>query len=348
MNMKYLKKYKCAKLILKPNYILIPVTTFNMDPTGVEEFNKIYRDVRKLKGFHQIVRTKSNGISYSTKLPAYDIRHTTTCVEITLLCEYGMFRFQCRNANSTTNVGNIKGHQAFIEFKKMLKDESGIDINEYAIDDGIEVKKTIEKPLIQMEKDSFKDKIINNVHHVDFHNSYPAGLVNTHPEFGPIITKLYEMRKTNEVYKAVLNLTVGYFQSVSCCKAKWAHLTRDAIKNNNDRVRELAARLKKSGRVVLAYNTDGIWYTGKVYHGSGEGDHLGEWHNDHINCTARFKSAGAYEYIEDGKYNVVLRGRCNLDNIKPREQWQWGDIYNNDAVVYKYVLTENGLEETYE
>jgi hypothetical protein len=258
-----------------------------------------------------------------------------------------MYRFQCRN-NSTKNLGGIKGRQAFMTFKKMLKNEYNIDINDYAIENGAEIKKEIEKPLIQMEKNIYKDKVLTNVHHIDFHNSYPAGLVNTHPEFGPLVEKLYKLRQENEIYKAILNLTIGYFQSIQCCGAKWAHLTRDAIKNNNDRIRDLANRLRKSGRVIISYNTDGIWYMGDIYHGKGEGENLGEWHNDHVNTKFRARTAGAYEFIEDGKYNVVLRGKCQLDKYKPRDQWTWGDIYHEDAMqVYSYIFdSENGMMES--
>ena len=74
-------------------------------------------------------------------------------------------------------------------------------------------------------------------------------------------------------------------------------------------MRELAKQLKDSGRMVLAYNTDGIWYCGEIYHGEGEGNGLGQWSNDHTNCTIRFKSAGSYEYIENGKYRISGRNK---------------------------------------
>ena len=100
-----------------------------------------------------------------------------------------------------------------------------------------------------------------------------------------------------------------------------------------------------NGRHLILTNVDGIWYTGDIYHGDGEGDKLGQWSNDHMNCTCRAKSAGAYEYIENGEYHAVVRGSTNLDKIKPRDQWVWGDIYNEDAVPKKWMLTEDGLTE---
>jgi hypothetical protein len=104
-------------------------------------------------------------------------------------------------------------------------------------------------------------------------------------------------------------------------------------------MRELAEKMKKSGRRILAYNTDGIWYVGDVYHDEGEGKGLGQWENDHINCKIRFKSAGSYEYIENGKYTPVQRGLTKLDSIKPRDEWQWGDIFSDEGkeITYTFV-----------
>ena len=45
----------------------------------------------------------------------------------------------------------------------------------------------------------------------------------------------------------------------------------------------------------------------------------------------------AYEYIEEGQYYAVVRGRTELDKKKSRERWSWGDIYHTghyDAYEY--------------
>ena len=42
--------------------------------------------------------------------------------------------------------------------------------------------------------------------------------------------------------------------------------------------------------------------------------------------------------IENGKYNPVFRGRSTYDDIVPREEWSWGDIYKGGAI--KYVFRE--------
>ena len=46
--------------------------------------------------------------------------------------------------------------------------------------------------------------------------------------------------------------------------------------NTNRRIRGLTEALRENGNTILAYNTDGIWYVGDIYHGPGEGDQAGQ------------------------------------------------------------------------
>ena len=93
-------------------------------------------------------------------------------------------------------------------------------------------------------------------------------------------------------------------------------------------------------------NTDGIWYAGDVYHPEDgtEGTHLGQWKTDHTDCTLLIKSPACYQYKEDGKVHTVMSGRTKLDRIKNREDWEWGDIYNNDVKVITYKLVNERIE----
>lgn len=331
---------KRAKPCRKPNSKLIPVTQLNFTEDTIKVFNKLVKHCYANK-YNKIIRTIGGNISVKTVMPAFDIRNTKSLIELTVLETKGLYRMQLRNigAHSTDEV--VPGWIAFKEFRKLCL-EYNIDLADYTIDNGSEVKKEIEKYIIQLEPTARIDAKLPNVHHIDFHSAFPSGLIETHPEFTDVITKLYNERKTNAIYKLILNATIGYMQSEPCCKAKWAHLSRDAINRNNKKIRELAARLKKAGRIIIAYNTDGIWYAGDIYHGKGEGNNLTEWANDHTNCVIRFKSAGAYEFIENGKYTPVLRGHTKLDDIKPRSEWTWGDIYQKDATVEKYGVDNSG------
>ena len=330
-----LLKLKHAPLSNKINYLLIPVTVFDMSEEGAEEFNKIYMWLKK-QNLYELERSYSGGIKLGPhkKWPAWDIKENRSCVELTVLLSHGAWRIQFR-ASLPNN--KMSGRRAFNKFKKMLL-LKGIDLEKYAIKNGADVKETIEKPLIGCKKRIFYDKTFDGVNHIDFHSSYAGGLANTHPEFAPILNELYKRREEREEYKNILNFSIGFMQSIGGCKARWAHLSRDAIQDNNKRVRKLAETLEKRGRIVISFNTDGIWYKGPVYHGTGEGDGLGQWYNDHVNCKFRARSSGSYEFIEDGVYFPVVRGVPNSS----KDEWEWGDIYKTKAETSHFYFTKEG------
>ena len=324
------------------NYLHIPVTLLVPTEEHAELFNKILAELKNDDEYSLITRTQSGGICKTIDkllIPSYDYIPTKNSAEITILDIEGMWRIQFRANIFEEDGKKLSGRNAFTCFKGLLS-KNGINLDDYAVENGLEIKEEIENPMIGMENIAYKDCTFEGVNHIDFHNSYPAGLVNTHPEFYKVIKTCYDKRKTKPVYKAILNFSIGFMQS-KWCSYKYATLSRDAINDNNKRMRELSAKLQESGRIILAYNTDGIWYKGDVYHSDGEGDDLGQWSNDHINCKFRMKSDGAYEYIEDGKYVPVVRGYTKLDRIKSRDKWEWGDIYQADIITF--FTTENGI-----
>jgi len=332
-----LKDFKSAKATMRPNYMKIPVTRVGMDEIGAKIFNDIYFACKSLN-MRTIPRTSRGSISTSgLRLPCWDVRKLSYCVEITILGSR-MYRIQFRGKIREMDQ-EASGRRAFTVFKRVLDVKFHIKLEEFAITNGKDIKKDIEVPLIKLERETFANLTFDGVHHIDFHSSYPAGLIATHPEFDEAVTYMYHMRKIKEIYKSVLDFTIGFMQS-QFCGYRYTHLARDAIKNNNDRIKALAEALRKSGRIILMYNTDGIWYKGDVFHGEGEGTEIGQWSNDHVNCRFRAKSAGCYEFIEDGVYVPKVRGRTKLESIKPREAWQWGDIYNKDCVAIKWIFDE--------
>lgn len=341
-----LEFYNNAKMTLKPNQMLIPVTTFSATMEGARLFNEIYLFLNK-QDLGEIKRTKSGGICIKADAfrgNCWDIRSSKACVEITVI-HGGMWRFQFRS-KMDDGKKHLYGSQAFSIFKKECI-KNGINLEDYMIskEEGLAVKETIAKPLIALDRTVFPEKKLTyeRAYHIDFHNSYPAGLVNTHEEFRPVIEKFYKGRKEHEEYKDVLNLSIGFMQRKD--NPVWAHLSKDAIEDNVKRVKALAQELKKNHYRILSYNTDGIWYQDMyslgAYHGEGEGEGLGEWHNDHKNCKIRYKSKGSYEYMEDGKYTAVVRGCTKLDSIKDRKDWSWGDIFKTDAVPFRYAFVKD-------
>lgn len=333
-----LEKYgKGVKQLTPDRYRARPINfTFNAE--GVKKFNEIYMMLKE-SDLGEMERTPNGGISKDFwNNNTWDYIESRAAIEITVYYLSYLFVFRLGRPQLEDY---ISGWRAFQIFSNKCS-EFGIDIYSYQIENGLEVKEDIPNPLIFMK---FKDKTFKKVNHIDFHSSYPAGLVNTHPEFRPVVEYFYEKRKEDPVNKGVLNCTIGFMQSVKCCKARWAHLSKDAITDNLKRIQNLAAKLALSGHLILGYNTDGIWYQGELYHGEGEGDKLGEWSNDHINCQFRAKSDGAYEFIENGKYTPVLRGFCNYDTIKSRDNWEWGDIYKADCKILNYTFNpERGVE----
>lgn len=315
-------------------------------------FNEIYYAVRSCD-LSYLIRTANGSIRkgprYMSNLYAWDIRTSSIGIQLTIVINGRIYAVKYGNYKGSKSP-DIFPNVAFSIFTEKCE-EHGINLYDYSITNGLKVKEEIERPLInmyQLHKET--DKGIDNVHHIDFHNSYPAGLANTHPEFRPVVEYFYEKRKESPVNKAVLNYTIGWMQSWAPDKgrlASWAHLSRDAIKNNNERIEELTMRLILSGREIIGHNTDGIWYRGEIYHGEGEGKGLGEWENDHVNCLFRAKSSGAYEFIENGVYHPVLRGTSTLDSIQPdRSKWTWGDIYRQAVVCYKFDIEKGIYRET--
>lgn len=314
------------------NYLLIPVSTFNIDAEGAKGFNRIFFWLKR-QNLHKLERSPSGAIKNGphAKRPAWDIRTNHYCVELTVVMEGKAWRIQFR----TKLPKGMSGRKAFSVFKRMLL-RDGVDLEGMAIEDGEEVKKTIEHYLVKPWHRFFVDKVYEDAHHIDFHSSFAGGLANTHPEFRKTLERLYKEREKDEICKNILNFSIGYMQSPQGCKARWAHLSRDAIADNNKRVMDLAMTLERTGRTVLLLNTDGIWYSGAVYHGKGEGPGMGQWENDHTNCRFRMASAGAYEFIEGGEYHPVVRGIPN----GTKTDWQWGDIYKKKAVPSLFTFTE--------
>ena len=346
------EEFKKIPLTMKPNRCDFPVNYIN----DRDKFNKIYNFIYSLN-WEKFVWTDKNYVSHKNlPLPSYNWRKMGNGIDLVVLCIEGCFIIRYM-MNKYVNINNggaqqkcVNPRYAFSTFKSICK-KFNIDLDTYKIDNGKEVKEQIEKTMIHMAENGLTGS--NKVfiaNHIDINSAWPAALTRLHPEFKGPIEYIYQKKEeeskkgvdsSQNIYKAILNYSIGWMQSIDHCGAQWAHLSRDAINENNRYMRELSQILTDSGRYVLAYNTDGIWYVGDLYHGEGEGSGLGQWENDHIDCKIRFKSAGSYEYIENGIYKPVQRGLTKLDKIKPREVWEWGDIFTEEAdEIEKYLFIE--------
>ena len=329
---------------IKYNQYSTKPMNLQFDLDDIKVFNEAYKLVKN-SDMHIITRTKSGGISNShgkfQNRYAYDVRKTTSCISLTIiLCGY-VFVFRVSGMHEDAS-DMITPSEAFKTLREELA-KDGINIDNYAIspEEGAEHKAKIPAPLICLGEDCKVDETYDNVNHIDIHNSYPSGWVELYPEWKPTIERLYSLRKENQMYKNILNYSNGCFQSTKYpWQCKWAHIAEFAQNLNNLKIIRLACELELTGHKILAFNTDGIWYQGKAYENKQFGPNLGQFGNDHKNCKIRFKSKGCYEYIEDGKYTPVVRGTTRLDRDLPRELWQWGDIYRQDAEIIQFSFDE--------
>lgn len=340
-----LEKYQSCPTIWRGwNKINLPLNHLPATPDSIREINNLVAKMRELN-YNHLELTDSGGIcTVYQRLPAYSLKQSKAGYELIIVNEYS-YKIQCKRSLPTNESDEtMTGSHAFRIFLKRCKNH-GISIMNYAVDKetGKKINEMIPKPLISLANQYIPigiDNVYSDCHHIDFHSSYPAGLVNTHPEFAPVVNELYYQRKRNKNFKHVLNFAIGFMHSYHAAW-RYAQLAYDAISDNNARILKLSADLKRAGRIPILYNTDGIWYTGKLYDGPGEGNKLGEWHHDYVNCRLRIKSPGAYEFhgIDTSNnqyvYHPVVRGTTTLDAVKPRDKWVWGDIFNyGEILVY--------------
>lgn len=355
--------YEHSKRRWNVNYYNIPVTVFNLDDEGAHKFNQILQYAKSLN-VRNIIRTPSGGISnrgVNNKYRCWDIKHFSTGAEITILLLEGCWRFQIRTKSKfskKTRGGREKpiyGATALKEFKRLCS-QFNINIDKYAVADGVEQKKqwkesvkTIYKKYIHPMSHNLVNKTLTtgDIHHIDLCSGFQSGLSRAFPEFKGVCQYLYDQRKnpdgsSNDSIKAIQVMSIGAMWSEHCGKAKYFPLAKGAIEENNRLLQELSQKLLSSGRQILMYNTDGIWYRGEIYHDETEKCDLGGWRNDHCNCERfRMKNNCTYEFVEDGRYTAVMSGSTTLDRVKAREDWEWGDIYKTAAIEYQ--LTDEGV-----
>lgn len=234
---------------------------------------------------------------------------------------------------------SLMGWQAL----KRFDTRCGLIAAPYALRDNSEIQKiknTIKPAWIKLTTigSMNKDQEWVNVFHIDINSAYPAFLCKAYPQFYKYFHDLYIHRKDNEENKAYLNFCIGAMQSINLYGNRYPELAKAGINGTIEYLQELTQKLEEQGFIVLGYNTDGIFVyhpEGKIYHDENEGIDMGQWKIDHIFDKIRFKSAGAYEYIENGEYHAVVRGVPK----KISKNFVWGDIYKHHPKVY---TLENG------
>lgn len=343
-----LAKYEHLDTLYPINMLKIPVTTFEINDEGAEAFNEVYFYVRD----HYpatLKLTPSGGISTNPKklyLPAYTIRETKSIVELILISLEGQFRFQFRAFGDPKK--NLPGSVAFGYLRREFK-KDGIDINEYAIKNGREIKGEIQK--YHRRCFAITDVVYKHVYHLDFNSAFAANLARAYPELRPTLERLYNERAEKPINKHILTNAIGYMQSVGAHRgAIHANLSKAAVNGTCEIVEKYLEILRNSDYVPLSTNVDGIWYADPhghgAYHDSNEGHGFGQWKTDFASGEIRYKHgenpACTYEFkgidCETGKevYKPVYTGLTMLDRTKPRNKWVWGDIYQEGCRAYQF------------
>lgn len=325
----------------------VPITKLGQGADGAKVFNLLYKYCINYMHEGEYTYTGSGlpGKGYgSCWLGGYWIRWPENGVGSELFFHVDNIYFGIVfGAKAPSRENPLTGCQAFSRFKTICK-HHGIDLLSLMPEDPDAIKKQIPKAHIEFY--GALDVTYFNVHHMDFNSAYFAGIYQDYPILRPAIDDVYRAKDIAKakgdmdafyMNKAILNNTQGFCQSeytVYDCGKKYAlsNLAYSALTWNNNMIDEYMGILKKNDRQVLATNTDGIYYIGKEYRDENYGTGLGQYKTDIVDCMIRFKSAGSYEYIENGIYYPVVRGYTHLDMIGiDRSQWSWGDIYKYEA-----------------
>lgn len=346
------------------NIINIPPNWIEATEEGMEEFNKIYTKILEERT-RVYVKTASGGIckkKHLLRIPCYNINFTKSSIELIYIGRQ-CYKWRFRSSYLDDEGKGITGKRSFEIFKRMVE-ELGGDLNDLAIPDGKMVKETIPSPKIDAE-DFILGREISNAYHIDLNSAFMAGIkyclltmpqTTTTQAVIQTIDHLYEHRKDgteeSRYYKDILTHSYGYFQSAYCVLNHHgyalAHLSKAAIEYTNKRLEEWDNKIKAANGKILAHNTDGIWFVVyDIYNKKPleelwkEDKGLGDMKLDVKAKKIRFKSKGAYEYIdENDNYTPKVRGRTRRDYITPRSQWKWGDIYQKDCEPIKYSFIE--------
>ena len=338
------------------NYLNFPRIAWKFTDENIETFNKQVGYFKSI-GLPKIKRTPRGGIKRCSFGRGWDVQRIgNSGIELTVTTWWSTYRLALTNTvDEDGGATKITGSKAYVTMRNEFK-KDGIDLESYAVQNGKEIKKAeIEPPMIMATENLEFGRTYENVSHLDFHSSYPGGLARLHPEMRKTIERIYEKRKASDKdgeLKLALDASIGFFQSQYCKIGKHgyalANLSRDAVNDNNERIRRVTKELIESGRTPLLYNTDGIWYIGEPLEcGADYGPGVGRWENDHLALRFRAKSRGAYEYEDGEGYHPVVRGRTKLDEIKPRSEWEWGDVFKIGGVK-KYGLDGDSVVGIYE
>lgn len=343
------------------NYIKIPVNQINPN-AQFEEANELLRELKSKYKIGTFLRTKSGGLAKNVKNIVDDQFEITSkskaSVEILVFdIKKGWTRIKFCNNYRTEDDKAICGTKAL---KKLI--EYCPEIKDFICKDEEENHKWREEAkkfyrpegFMGVREEYHNGKTYEHVYSLDFHWAFPSALAALIPSTRDKLEELYDKRKTDKtgMIKAMGNTAIGAMCSEWTLniglksKEALAKLRYDILNLHNQRMQFMIKEIEKQGGIILNLRTDSIKFASPrplilPY----EGDGLGKWSYEFRNCRYRQRSTAAYEYIDNaGKYHAVISGLTNLDRIKPRDEWVWGDIFGPQVEILMVRLNRRTLQ----
>ena len=333
---------------------------------NMEVFNHLIEYLEKHR-FNQTMINPSGSVqkhtpgseAYESQCWSYRVTAASNMVKLLVVIYGSIFNFAFGFARDEDPEERVNPFKAFNDMARLLK-KHGIDLRDYEESEerGLKTKLEISKPMVAMK---YNGETFEHCYHIDIRSAYPYELSKAKPEFKPAFEEIFEKKSKYEgdynPYKAMLNYFVGMCQSWKLKRIHYtpyglSKLSKAAINGTVDRLIGMSKALTKKGFKILGYNTDGIWLQKpdgvELYHDGEEGSQMGNWRYDYSDVTFRSKSAKCYEFKDkDGKVTVRMSGHSNLDDVKPRDQWDWGDIFKASATpkMFKFNYDANRIEE---
>ena len=338
------------------NFIKLPVTSFDPLKDGIEECNELVKYLESVAEYKKFDRTKSGGIAKSifNALNGMEFQVGRSWIELLIHIDGSWARVQFRSCK------DLNGEKEEVWGNTSLKQLIKIcpEIKEFVSKDEekneekhIEAKKYYNNAIcpiafmgIPERAENVKGKeLVDCVCSIDIHSAFPAALARVIPRIRERINEMYNKRKDDPNIKQVLNLSIGTMTSTGTqrylgAKRALAGLRLDVLDDHAHLMNFLVKEIEKQGGVVINLRTDSIkfiWLKPFKPVLPGEGNGLGQWSYEFYK-TPKYRqfSTGCYEYIDNaGAYHPVLNGYTSLDRIKPRSEWEWGDIKNSGKVI---------------
>ena len=163
----------------------------------------------------------------------------------------------------------------------------------------------------------------------------------------------YDKRKESELYKLILNASIGWFHTKTYTQRKYAHLAAVIIARANNKMLKLANYIGYNNIIQIC--VDGCIYKGKQSYAYGEG--MGSLKQEHLNESLYIKGCNQYVFselqnyyncteIKHGGFDARTDGKKldNADYIKDIDLYYKinRDILKDPAKIIKYL---GGLNE---